>query len=163
MQVLITSQSSRWLGFFVHYFFFLLLCFFSREKERLESGKGKFKKLSRLLVSYQEADPAKLEEDTPTPQHYILFVNPPDPVFVHNCHSDRFSHVTICQALFRTNIPQCPIFRFKRFSPFYSPLSQLKVKTLHPPHHVPASTCNALIKKGKSYEQVFCRGSELLG
>lgn len=81
VQVLITSQSSRWLGFFVLFFFFFSFCFFSREKERWESGKGKFKKLSRLLVSYQEADPAKLEEDTPTPQHYILFMNPPSPVF----------------------------------------------------------------------------------
>lgn len=56
----------------------------------MESGKGKFKKLSRLLVSYQEADPAKLEEDTPSPQHYILSMNPPSPVFVHNHHSDSF-------------------------------------------------------------------------
>lgn len=63
-QVLITSHSSRWLGFFVLLFPFYFLL---REKERTESGKGNFKKLSRLLVSYQEADSAELEEDIPTP------------------------------------------------------------------------------------------------
>lgn len=72
------------------FIYFFLLLFFFQERKRLESGKGKFKKLSRLLVSYQEADPAKLEEDTPSPQHYILFMNPPSPVFVHNHHSDSF-------------------------------------------------------------------------
>lgn len=34
-------------------------------------------------MSYQVADPAKLEEDTPTPQHYILLMNPPPILYLY--------------------------------------------------------------------------------
>lgn len=109
VQVLITSHSSRWLEFFAPFLFSPL--FLLREKERSESGKGKFKKLSRLLVSYQEADPAKLEEDTSTPPALHSFHDPPQSCICTQLPFRRFLNVTVCQALFRTNIPQCPIFK----------------------------------------------------
>lgn len=87
--------------------FYPFLLLLLREKERSESGKGKFKKLSRLLVSYQEADPAELEEDAPTPALHS-FREPPTILYLYTITIHTVLNITICQALFGTNIPQCP-------------------------------------------------------